>query len=148
MPTKRTLPRASGHWPTSFATRTKRSTALSRGRPRNLRRSMRASSLPCRASLRTPNSVKLTLFLEGVVDALKQIQGDHKTKLANESRQLCRAVLRMVLVKVAHRNPGLNLTNALLKLPKNLDTKPLEALVEPIVAKVDEIVRVEGEHRN
>jgi hypothetical protein len=100
------------------------------------------------ADERTPNSVKLTLFLEGVVHALKQIQGDHRAKLAKESRQLCQAVLRMVLVKIAHKNPGLDLTNVLHKLPKSVDTRPLEALVEPIVAKVNETKRVEGEHRD
>jgi chromosome segregation ATPase len=37
----------------------------------------------------TADSVKITMFLDGVVDALWQIDQYHRFKLANESRQLC-----------------------------------------------------------
>jgi hypothetical protein len=47
-----------------------------------------------------------------------------------------------------HRNPGLNLTNVLKKLPTGLDTKPYEAQVKPIIEKVSQIKRVEGQRRD
>ena len=50
-----------------------------------------------------------------------------------------------MLVKVAFRNPGLNLTNVLKKLPPDADLEALKALVTPIVDKVSEIKRVEGD---
>ena len=50
-----------------------------------------------------------------------------------------------MLVKVAFRNPGLNLTNVLRSLPPDADLEALKALVAPIVDKVCEIKRVEGD---
>ena len=50
-----------------------------------------------------------------------------------------------MLVKVAFRNPGLNLTNVLKSLPPDADLDALKALVAPIVDKVGEIKRVEGD---
>ena len=50
-----------------------------------------------------------------------------------------------MLVKVAFRNPGLNLTNVLRPLPPNADLEALKALVAPIMDKVSEIKRVEGD---
>jgi len=50
-----------------------------------------------------------------------------------------------VLVKVAFRNPGLNLTNVLKKLPADADLEALKALVAPIVDKVSGIKRGEGD---
>ena len=54
-------------------------------------------------------------------------------------------VLQKVLVKVAFRNPGLNLTNVLKSLPPDADLEALKPLVAPIVDKVSEIKRVEGD---
>ena len=45
---------------------------------------------------------------------------------------------------MAFRNPGLNFTNVLKKLPADADLDALKALVAPIVDKVSEIKRVEG----
>ena len=50
-----------------------------------------------------------------------------------------------MLVKVAFRNPGLNLTNVLKKLPPDADLEAIKTLVAPIVDKVSEIKRVEGD---
>ena len=50
-----------------------------------------------------------------------------------------------MLVKVAFRNPGLNLTNVLKSLPLDADLEVLKALVAPIVDKVSGIKRVEGD---
>ena len=47
-------------------------------------------------------------------------------------------------MKVAFRNPSLNLTNVLRSLPPDADLEALKALVAPIVHKVSEIKRVEG----
>ena len=93
-------------------------------------------------------STKLSLFFGGVVEALKQLQDNYPAQLADESRRLCQGALRKVLMKVAYRNPGLNLTNVLRSLPKDADLEALEVLVAPIVNKVSEIKRVEGECRD
>jgi hypothetical protein len=93
-------------------------------------------------------SAKLAVFFDGVVEALQQLQDDHRAQLADESRRLCRGVLQRLLVKIAYRNPGVDFTNIFKKLPKEYDPAPLEALVAPIVERVDDIQRVEGEHRN
>ena len=96
----------------------------------------------------TQTSVKLAMFFDGVVEALKQLQDDYRAQLADESRRLYRGVLQRVLVKVAYRNPGVDFSNIFKKLPKEFDPLELEALVAPIVERVDKISRVEGEHRN
>ena len=51
-----------------------------------------------------------------------------------------------MLVKVAFRNPGLNLTNVLRSLPPDADLEALKALVAPIVDKVSEIKWIEVDH--
>ena len=50
-----------------------------------------------------------------------------------------------MLVKVAFRNPGLNLTNVLKSLPPDADLDALKALVAPIVDNVSGIKRIEGD---
>ena len=50
-----------------------------------------------------------------------------------------------MLMKVAFRNPGLNFTNVLKSLPPDADRDALKALVAPIMDKVSEIKRVEGD---
>ena len=62
-------------------------------------------------------SAKLTLFFRGMATALQQLRERIPKQLADESRKLCGGALQKVLVKVAFRNPGLNLTNVLRTLP-------------------------------
>ena len=50
-----------------------------------------------------------------------------------------------MLVKVAFRNLGLNLTNVLKTLLPDADLEELKALVAPIVDKVNEVKRVDGD---
>jgi hypothetical protein len=88
------------------------------------------------------------MFFESIVDALKLFHSDLATHLANESRKLCRAILRKVLVKVVHKNPGINLTNVLASLLEDADLKALEELVAPIVDRVSQVKRVEGQRRD
>ena len=90
-------------------------------------------------------SAKLTLFFKGVAAALQQLWERIPKQLADESRPICARVLENVLVKVTFRNPGLNLTNVLRSLPPDADLEALKALVAPIVDKVSEIKRVEGD---
>jgi hypothetical protein len=97
---------------------------------------------------RVSTSARLTMFFEGLVDALKLLRSNRAAHLANESRKLCRAVLSKVLTKVAYRNPGLNLTNVLASLPETADLKALEELVAPIVDRVSGVKRVEGQRRD
>ena len=89
-------------------------------------------------------SVKLTLLFKGVAAALQQLRERIPKQLANESRSICAGVLEKVLVKVAFRNPGLNLTNVLKTLPPDADLEALKTLVAPIVDKVSGIKRIEG----
>ena len=90
-------------------------------------------------------SAKLTLFLKGVSAALQQLRERIPKQLADESRSVCAGVLEKVLVKVAFRNPGLNLTNVLKTLPPDADLEVLKTLVTPIVDKVSGIKRIEGD---
>ena len=48
-------------------------------------------------------------------------------------------------MKVAFHNPGLNFTNVLRSLPPDADLDALKALVAPIVDKVNEVKRVDGD---
>jgi DNA repair exonuclease SbcCD ATPase subunit len=97
---------------------------------------------------RVSTSARLTMFFEGMVDTLKLLRSNRAVHLANESRKLYRTILSKVLMKVAHRNPGLNLTNVLASLPENADLKALEELVAPIVDRVSGVKRVEGQRRD
>ena len=90
-------------------------------------------------------SAKLTLFFKGVAAALQQLRERIPKQLADESCSICAGVLEKVLVKVAFRNLGLNLTNVLRSLLPDADLEALKALVAPIVDKVSEIKRVEGD---
>ena len=89
-------------------------------------------------------SAKLTLFFKGVAAALQQLRERIPKQLADESRSICAGVLEKVLVKVAFRYPGLNLTNVLKRLPADADLDALKALVTPIVDRVNEVKRVDG----
>ena len=89
-------------------------------------------------------SAKLTLLFKGVAAALQQLRERIPKQLADESRSICAGVLEKVLVKVAFRNPGLNLTNVLKRLPADADLDALKALVAPIVDRVNEVKRVDG----
>ena len=91
-----------------------------------------------------PPSAKLTIFFKGVATTLQQLRERIPKQLADESRTICARVLEKVLVKVAFRNPGLNFTNVLKKLPADADLDALKALVAPIVDKVNEVKRVDG----
>ena len=88
------------------------------------------------------------MFFEGLVDALKLLQANQTSKLANESRKLCQEVLQKLLMKVAYRNPGVDFSNIFKGLPKNADVKALEELVAPIVDRVGQVKRVEGDRRD
>ena len=95
----------------------------------------------------SPN-VRLTLFFEGVLDALEQLHSNRATYLANESRRLCRGALTKVLTKVAYWNPNVDFTDALESLPEDVDLAALEERIEPIIKRVDGVRRVEGQRRD
>ena len=90
-------------------------------------------------------SAKLSLFFKGVATALQRLRERIPKQLADASRKICIGVLQKVLMKVAFRNPGLSFTNVLKSLPPDADRDALKALVAPIVDKVSEIKRVEGD---
>ena len=89
-------------------------------------------------------SAKLILFFKGVATALQRLREKIPKQLANESRKICAGALQKVLMKVAFRNPGLNLTNILKRLPADADLDAIKALVAPIVDRVNEVKRVDG----
>ena len=88
---------------------------------------------------------KLTLFFKGVATALQRLREKIPKQLVDESRKICAGALQKVLVKVAFRNPSLNLINVLRSLPPDADLEALKALVAPIVDKVSGIKRIEGD---
>ena len=90
-------------------------------------------------------SAKLSVFFKGVATALQRLRERIPKQLANESRKICAGVLQKVLMKVAFRNPGLNLAGVLKSLPPDADVEALKALVAPIVDKVGKIKRVDGD---
>ena len=90
-------------------------------------------------------SAKLTLFFKGVATALQRLRERIPKQLADESHKICVGALQKVLVNVAFRNPGLNLTNVLKTLPPDADLEVLKTLVAPIVDKVSGIKRIEGD---
>ena len=95
----------------------------------------------------SPNA-RLTLFFEGVLEALEQLRSNRAASLANEARRLCRGALTKVLTKVAYWNPNLDFDAALESLPEGVDLAALEERIEPIISRVDGVRRVEGQRRD
>ena len=88
------------------------------------------------------------MFFERLIDALQQIQATHTSKLAHKSRKLCQGVIQKLLMKVAARNPGVDFSHIFKSLPKDADVKALEELIAPIVERVGQVKRVEGDRRD
>ena len=95
----------------------------------------------------SPNA-RLTLFFEGVLEALEQLHSSRASYLANEARKLCRGALTKVLTKVAFWNPSVDFANALESLPEDADLEALEERIEPIISCVDGVKRLEGQRRD
>ena len=89
-------------------------------------------------------SARLTLFFEGVLEALEQLHSNRAAYLANEAWRLCRGALTKVLTKVAFWNPSVDFADALESLAEDADLTALEERIEPIISCVDGIKRVEG----
>ena len=100
------------------------------------------------ANDRISESAKITMFFEGLVDALKQLQATHDSKLASECKKLCQDVVQMLLMKVAYRNPGVDFSKIFSRLPKDANAKALEELVAPIVERIGQVKRVEGDRQD
>ena len=49
------------------------------------------------------------------------------------------------MVKILFRNPSVDLTRVTKKLPAGADLEELKAIVAPIVDKINEVRRVDGE---
>ena len=93
-------------------------------------------------------NASLTLFFECVLDALEKLCSDRAVYLSNESRRLCRGALTKVLTKVAYWNPDLDFDAALDSLSDDVDLTALKERIKPIISRVDEIQRIEGQHRD
>nr|XP_020186146.1 coiled-coil domain-containing protein 157-like [Aegilops tauschii subsp. strangulata] len=94
-----------------------------------------------------PNA-RLTLFYEGVLNALEQLRSKRATHLANGPRGQCRGTLTKVLTKVALWNPSDNFADALESLPEGTDLTALEEHIEPIIGCIDGVKRVEGQRQD
>ena len=53
-----------------------------------------------------------------------------------------------VLTKVAHWNPNLDFNAALESLPEDADLATLKEHINPIISRIGEIKRVEGQRRD
>ena len=93
-------------------------------------------------------NAKLTLFFECVLGALEQLHANRAASLADEARRLCQGAMTKVLTKVAHWYPDLDFDAALESLPEGTDLAPLRERVKPIIIRVGEIQRVEGQRRD
>ena len=95
----------------------------------------------------SPNA-RLTLFFEGVLEALEQLHSNRAAYLANEAWRLCRGALTKVLTKVAFWKTSVDFGNALESLPEDADLTVLEERIEPIISRVNRVKRVEGQRRD
>ena len=95
----------------------------------------------------SPNA-KLTFFFEGVLGALEQLDSNRASSLANESRIICQGAMTKVLTKLAYWNLDLDFDTALESLPEGTDLAPLRERIKPIISRVGEIQRVEGQRRD
>ena len=80
------------------------------------------------------DSARLTLFFEGVFDALKLLHSNRVTYLAEEAWKLCRGALTKVLTKVAYWNPNVDFAKALNSLSEGANLQALEECIEPIIS--------------
>jgi hypothetical protein len=83
-----------------------------------------------------------------LIEALEKYPGERSANFAGESRKFCSDVLSKVLVKIAYRNPGSDISKAFKSLPTGADTKDAEGLIAPIISKVQQIPRTEGNRKD
>jgi hypothetical protein len=93
-------------------------------------------------------SVRLTKFFKGLIDALKTYHEDRSASFADESRKFAREVVYRVLLKIAHRNPGLDLSGVFRKLPENTDVTAADKIAAPLADKVLLIPRIQDDRRD
>ena len=68
--------------------------------------------------------------------------------MANEARELWRGALTKVLTKLAYWNPNLDFDATLESLPASVDLAALKEHIKPIISRIDEIKRLEGQRRD
>ena len=93
-------------------------------------------------------NAKLTLFFEGVLSALTDLHSNRTATLVGEARRLCRGVMTKVLTKVAFWNPALDFEAAMDSLPEDANLTALKERIKPVISRIDEIKRVEGQRRD
>lgn len=67
------------------------------------------------------DSIILTKFFDDLIKALETYNDDRAASFANASRQFVHNVLYTMLLNLAHRSPGLNLSRIFKKLPQDTD---------------------------
>jgi hypothetical protein len=93
-------------------------------------------------------SVRLTKFVEGLIDALKTYHEDRSASFADESQKFMHNVLYKVLLKLAHRHPNLDLFGIFRKLPQNTDITAVDKIAAPLADKVLQVPRIQGDHQD
>jgi hypothetical protein len=93
-------------------------------------------------------SARLTKFFDGLIDALKTYLKDISTSFANKSWKFGRDVLYKVLVKVAYRNPDVDLFGVFKTLLQNTDITATNKVIAPIADKVLLVPRHQGDLQN
>ena len=93
-------------------------------------------------------NAKLTLFFVGVLSALTDLHSNRTATLAGKARRLCRGVMTKVRTKVAFWNPALDFEAAMESLPEDANLTALKERIKPVISRIEEIKRVEGQHRD
>ena len=68
--------------------------------------------------------------------------------MAEESRVLYRGTMTRVLTKIAHWHPDLDFEAVLKSLPEDANIAALNEHIQPILSRIDEIKRSEGQRRD
>ncbi|KAE8776162.1 hypothetical protein D1007_51198 [Hordeum vulgare] len=78
---------------------------------------------------REVDSVRLSIFFEGFIGALEKCEEDRADNFVKGSHELYRDVVHKILVKIVFNKPGVDLSKAFSKLPKNADNSVGEVLI-------------------
>ena len=90
-------------------------------------------------------SASLSLFFDGLLEILKKHHEKRSTSFANESWKFCIGLISKMLVKIICRNPDVDVSKA---LPPGTDTIAAERAIIPLIDKINQILRTEGDRRD
>jgi hypothetical protein len=93
-------------------------------------------------------SASLTLFFEGLLEVLKKHHEKRSANFASESRKFCSDVVSKMLIKIICRNPGIDVSKAFKSLPPGTDTTAAEEAIAPLISKIHQVPRTEGDRKD